>query len=185
MLEDVFDRIDKKLQARFPKAFSTLNRGTKLSELEKLENTIGYQLPNDIRSTLLWHDGQDGGPGLVNGFLLNSVKQITSGWSFYHKMGEELHPEVLRQPPGVLGDRAWNPEWLFLMRSGRETLCVDCTKSAATEKSGPVFLWETYMYDTDFTIAESWSDFLMAYSNKIGDSEEFLDSPGIRFSESF
>lgn len=138
-LDAIWERLEAALKAAAPEVKKSLRKGTTDAKLSKLGQQIGAELPADLRSTLLLHDGQkDDGDGIIpedfveewgGEFLLMPVAEIATAWAMWKELTDcgEFTGRVSNPGKGALAVW-WSPGWIpFATDGGGDYLCVDVT----------------------------------------------------------
>ena len=150
----VWVRLEASLKSVNLTAWKALRPGTTEARLGVLERTLGKPLPDDLRATLLRHDGQEDegeslfpwgfGSGWNNGhFVLMPVEVIEQHWREWHESvasgafdGNTTVPDVgVRQGWWCAG---WVP---FACDHGGTHLCVDLDPAAGGVVGQVVVVW--------------------------------------------
>jgi cell wall assembly regulator SMI1 len=119
-MDDVWARIEIWLSAHAPEILEILNKGTTTEDLEKLEHTLGYVLPDDLKTSLKIHNGQDqDAEGFLDSWELLSVERMLGRWTFlkeFYDAGEFAENSVSIK--GNLANEWWSPAWLPITDNG-------------------------------------------------------------------
>ena len=82
MIESVWVRIHKWLDANAPASYGKLRPGASSEAIQSAELAIGLNLPDDLRASYRLHDGQLDEPGLIGGegWCLLSLREMVEQW---------------------------------------------------------------------------------------------------------
>jgi cell wall assembly regulator SMI1 len=129
-------RLKKSLTATGPALKASLRKGTTEPKLGELEAALRVQLPADVRTSYLLHDGQkpgadglfpEGFADLDSDYVLLSLSEIQADWSCWKGMADQgnLAHRAANPDDGVRADW-WNPGWVpVASNGGGDSLCID------------------------------------------------------------
>ncbi|SPO00631.1 related to 1,3-beta-glucan synthase [Cephalotrichum gorgonifer] len=96
-------RIDAWAEENYPELFDQLCEGATANDLNELEHVLDCTLPQDVRESLMIHDGQERG-GMPTGILFSSMlldcEEIVQEWDNWRKVNQDiLYDTSLPKPP--------------------------------------------------------------------------------------
>jgi cell wall assembly regulator SMI1 len=111
-LTELLERSDRWLSKHRKRYFKGLRPGASAAECAALEKALGRPLPDELRTWLNWHNGQD--PDLIGAFVdsfaLMSSEDIA-------RAARELQTDK---------EEGWQPEWIPFLDDGQgDYLCLD------------------------------------------------------------
>jgi cell wall assembly regulator SMI1 len=121
-----WDRIEAWLAQHLPSA--QLNPPAAEDDIAALETKVGVRLPDDLRASLLRHDGEDvdDGPALAAGMPLLGVDGIDSEWTLWTDMQARGEFEAGPEPSTVIRTDEWfRRGWIPFAGSDGQDFCID------------------------------------------------------------
>jgi cell wall assembly regulator SMI1 len=113
-------RIEAWLEAQQEGLSARLAPGAREEDLAAAESKMGVRLPEDVRETLLRHDGEREHLGLFLGWMLMSLPYVLREWAF------ERWVERAPRARGPVKPVSWSPRWIPLLANGAgDFVCVD------------------------------------------------------------
>ncbi|KAH6892324.1 hypothetical protein B0T10DRAFT_528143 [Thelonectria olida] len=96
-------RIDSWADENYPELFDQLCEGATNNDLNELEHQLDLSLPQDVRDSLMAHDGQERG-GMPTGIIFSSMlldcEEIVQEWENWRKVNHQyLLESAARAPP--------------------------------------------------------------------------------------
>jgi cell wall assembly regulator SMI1 len=84
-MKAVWKRIHTWLDANAPESYGHLRPGASAEAIRSAEQTLGLDLPTDVKASYRIHDGQDSEPGLIGGegwclLPLQEMVELWRGW---------------------------------------------------------------------------------------------------------
>lgn len=144
-MRDIWDRLEKWLDANAPQVAETLQPGATEEQLGELETLLGTVLPSDLRESLLIHNGQidDSDVGFMNGQEFLSVDRIRSEWSVWKELLDNGEFSDSESDPGK-GIRSdwWNQFWVPLTYDGAGNhYCIDLAPGPGGKVGQMITMW--------------------------------------------
>lgn len=88
-----WDRIDAWAEDNYPELFDQLCEGATSNDLNELEHMLDCTLPQDVRESLMIHDGQERG-GMPTGIFFSSMlldcEEIVHEWENWRKVNQDV-----------------------------------------------------------------------------------------------
>jgi cell wall assembly regulator SMI1 len=123
------------LVAEFPEGARALNPGATDDELAALQAAIGVDLPEDYRTVLRIHNGQQADSvGLLWGNEFLSTTRIHSEWQVMKQLLDEGHfpHRSVSSPENAIKHDWWSPQWIPITSDGSGNLqCLDLSPGPA------------------------------------------------------
>ncbi|RYP59808.1 hypothetical protein DL769_008390 [Monosporascus sp. CRB-8-3] len=97
-------RIDRWTDENYPELFDQLGEGCTVNDLNELEHQLDCSLPQDVRDSLMIHDGQErpGIPcGIIFSCMLLDCEEIVQEWDQWRKVNHEFLLETNVVNPAV------------------------------------------------------------------------------------
>ena len=134
-MNDLLDRLQACIAARFPAMEADLNAGASDAGIDTFERAIGRPLPPPLRALYRWHDGQAGhaAPGLFFGLPFLPLSADLAHWNS-ETAGESVGDVSAYTclPPGTIRQAAASRAWIPLADdAGGAYLGVDLDPDAA------------------------------------------------------
>jgi cell wall assembly regulator SMI1 len=103
-MKAVWRRIHTWLDANAPENYGHLRPGASAEAIRAAEETMGLDLPADLRASYRIHDGQDSEPGLIGGegWCLLPLQKMVELWQRWSRS----HPKDARRVPVAWGAAA-------------------------------------------------------------------------------
>jgi len=98
-------RIERWLEDNYEELFENLGAGCTQNDLNELEHELDCSLPQDVRESIMIHDGQERGglpTGVVFGCMLLDCEEIVQEWAQWRR----THEEYLREPHAYAAPQA-------------------------------------------------------------------------------
>ncbi|PHH84206.1 hypothetical protein CDD83_2312 [Cordyceps sp. RAO-2017] len=95
-------RIDAWAEDNYPELFDQLCEGATTNDLNDLEHQLDCSLPQDVRESLMIHDGQERGgtpTGIVFGSMLMDCEEIVQEWETWRKVNQQFLLDAPSPPP--------------------------------------------------------------------------------------
>lgn len=86
-------RIDDWAEEHYPELFDQLGEGATTNDLNDLEHQLDCSLPQDVRQSLMIHDGQERGgipTGIIFGSMLMDCEEIVQEWETWRRVNSEF-----------------------------------------------------------------------------------------------
>lgn len=119
-----WDRIERWLQAHAPEVPPTLRPGASKMQIAAFEQATELALPEDVRESLLIHDGQEEShPGAIVGEPFDPLQKIESTLGYYRQLCEEyeqsdascgLDIDCTSYPVDAIRCRHFNWKWIAM-----------------------------------------------------------------------
>ncbi|OTA61043.1 SMI1/KNR4 family protein [Hypoxylon sp. EC38] len=97
-------RIDRWAEENYPELFDQLCEGCTENDLNELEHQLDCSLPQDVRDSLMVHDGQERGgipTGIIFGSMLLDCEEIVQEWDQWRKVNQQYLLETSVVKPAV------------------------------------------------------------------------------------
>jgi len=98
-----WQKIDSWAEEHYPELFDQLCEGCTINDLNELEHQLDCSLPQDVRESLMIHDGQERGgnpTGIIFGSMLLDCEEMVQEWDNWRKVNREfLHEASVAKPP--------------------------------------------------------------------------------------
>lgn len=97
-------RIDAWADENYPELFDQLCEGATNNDLNELEHQLDCSLPQDVRDSLIAHDGQERGgmpTGIIFGSMLLDCEEIVQEWENWRKVNHEYLLETSVAKPST------------------------------------------------------------------------------------
>ncbi|KAI0840291.1 cell wall assembly and cell proliferation coordinating protein [Hypoxylon sp. FL0890] len=97
-------RIDRWAEENYPELFDQLCEGCTENDLNELEHQLDCSLPQDVRDSLMVHDGQERGgipTGIIFGSMLLDCEEIVQEWDQWRKVNQQYLLETTVVKPAV------------------------------------------------------------------------------------
>lgn len=103
-IQHSWGRIDKWAEENYPELFDQLGEGATANDMNELEHQLDCTLPQDVRDSLMIHDGQERGgtpTGIIFGSMLMDCEEIVQEWEQWRRVNEQylLDAAANRPPP--------------------------------------------------------------------------------------
>lgn len=134
-------RIEKAISTHKRKLLASLRDAASPKALQVLEIAIGGPLPEDLKASLLVHDGQDIKTGIPlvppvrrgeGGYRLMAIEEIGDHWRMWKELSDKGEFRKLRcsADKEIQGGAWWQKGWIPLADNGAgDFLCVDLCPS--------------------------------------------------------
>lgn len=175
MNEQLIERLDNWLRLNRPDYYLHLLPGATDSEINKVEEALGVQLPASFKAFLKWKNGQDDDTKFLENYSLVSCNGILALWNSLNSWQEDGTFEV---------ENWWSRYWVpFLYDFTGNHVCID-TKGFLNGKPGQVIDYWHDEYSRDI-IHESFYKWLETvvlamesgtiYYGQDGEYSDYLD----------
>ncbi|KAI1076308.1 cell wall assembly and cell proliferation coordinating protein [Whalleya microplaca] len=97
-------RIDRWAEENYPELFDQLGEGCTENDLNELEHQLDCTLPQDVRDSLMVHDGQERGgnpTGIIFSHMLLDCEEIVQEWDQWRKVNHQYLLETTIVKPAV------------------------------------------------------------------------------------
>lgn len=172
-MQEIWERIEAWLKTHAPGAMNNLHEGATEEDTAQLEAKLGYQLPNDLRSSLFIHNG--------------TVSCFADGWELLGTDGiwreQQIQLQVLHGLQEEAGETEgeeriwwWYPHWIPLASFGNgDLLCVEVDPTSGEQFGQIIEFWhEAY----SMWVAPNFQAVLSAFANHLEAGEYALDEFG-------
>ncbi|KJZ71750.1 hypothetical protein HIM_08835 [Hirsutella minnesotensis 3608] len=95
-------RIDAWAEENYPELFDQLCEGATTNDLNDLEHQLDCSLPQDVRESLMIHDGQERGgnpTGIIFGSMLMDCEEIVQEWETWRKVNQQFLLDAANAQP--------------------------------------------------------------------------------------
>ncbi|KAI9149332.1 Glucan synthesis regulatory protein [Paramyrothecium foliicola] len=102
-------KIDNWAEENYPELFDQLCEGATDNDLNDLEHQLDCSLPQDVRQSLMVHDGQERGgtpTGIIFGSMLLDCEEIVQEWETWSRVSNQIlleQPAKPKVPPKTTG----------------------------------------------------------------------------------
>ena len=165
-----WERLHAFFKSEAPDYYKALNRPAKVSDIKRLEDSIGCELPADLKGSLRIHDGQDDWSyGVVYGLPLMSVdviqRSLLAEMNFDQNANANVYPSF---PLRCVHPLEWHCGWIPLASdSGGNYLGVDLVPDVrGTTGQVIVFGRDERIHPV---LANSWAQFLCDLADELED----------------
>jgi len=159
-----------KLKVQLDQVFSPfLNPPASEEEIQKVENEMAIQFPDELRAFYLLHNGEkEGGPGLFFGLPFLSLNDVLQEWQIWAQLEEEyaLEGASYSVPTGYIKERYINRNWIPISKDfGGNNIGIDVDP----DHKGRIGQIINFGRDEEikYVIANQLSDFLLFISETI------------------
>ncbi|KAG6041128.1 hypothetical protein E4U41_005931 [Claviceps citrina] len=97
-----WQRIDSWAEENYPELWDQLGEGATVNDLNDLEHQLDCSLPQDVRESLMVHDGQERGgrpTGIIFGSMLMDCEEICQEWETWRKVNQQFLLETTTIKP--------------------------------------------------------------------------------------
>lgn len=97
-------KIDAWAEENYPELFDQLCEGATANDLNDVEHQLDCSLPQDVRDSLMIHDGQERGgrpTGIIFGSMLLDCEEIVQEWETWRKVNHQYLSEASERKPAV------------------------------------------------------------------------------------
>ncbi len=122
-MEEIWRSIDIWLQKNAPRVFSDLLPGAASDEIESIELELKFPLPEDFKTSLTIHDGQDGRFRLVEPWELIPTNGLVSESQQMIGIFRERQDYLTIETLGSVKPMIWNEGWIPFAADGAGNLC--------------------------------------------------------------
>jgi cell wall assembly regulator SMI1 len=153
-ITSLWRRLEVALSAHVPQAVAALQKGASEATVRRLEATLGGPLPEDLKASLLVHNGQR--PPYMSEVLFNNeyllpCNQIASTWAVRNEVADDLRGG---EPSAGHTAEWWDPIFIPVTESDGSGFCVHRITGAvyyhnnSDQMTGPLFEnWSTMLSD--------------------------------------
>ncbi|KAM4056288.1 SMI1 / KNR4 family protein [Hirsutella rhossiliensis] len=95
-------KIDAWAEENYPELVDQLCEGATTNDLNDLEHQLDCSLPQDVRDSLMIHDGQERGgnpTGIIFGSMLLDCEEIVQEWETWRKVNQQFLPDMANAQP--------------------------------------------------------------------------------------
>ena len=99
-----WDRIDSWAEENYPELFDQLGEGATANDLNDLEHQLDCSLPQDVRESIMAHDGQERGgmpTGIIFGSMLMDCEEIVQEWDQWRRVNHQFLLETSVSSPSI------------------------------------------------------------------------------------
>ncbi|KAG5948462.1 hypothetical protein E4U53_006285 [Claviceps sorghi] len=97
-----WQRIDSWAEENYPELWDQLGEGATPNDLNDLEHQLDCSLPQDVRESLMVHDGQERGgrpTGIIFGSMLMDCEEIAQEWETWRRVNQQYLLEIATAKP--------------------------------------------------------------------------------------
>lgn len=126
-MEELWERFELWLSTHAKDLSSELHDGATEWEIEESEATIALDFPQDLKDSLLIHDGGQPGNGLIGDWELLCLREMTAtAIDMEEGVEEGLFGANNNEASNKVKGYWWNPNWIPIVSSGsRQYICID------------------------------------------------------------
>lgn len=172
-IDRAWARLEAWLSAAAPKKSKKLEPPAQPAELDALEQEVGAPLPDELRRSLLRHDGLPKLPDFFPGsYTLCSVKQMRAALADTREAARREWSAERAVAHGPVRAAGWDPMWLPLTSGeGRYYLCVDLNPPPEGTRGQII---EVGRHEDRSWVTSSWAEYLESVTTKLmGDDYAF------------
>jgi cell wall assembly regulator SMI1 len=149
MIAESWRRIENWLRAHDPGTLATLRPGATPEALAATEAALGVALPDDLRASILLHDGQERStttqalPALIEGVEFLSLDEMRVQWAIWQELlaDGEFDRVTSDASAGVRPDW-WNARWIPLTYDGSGNhYCADLDPAPGGTAGQIITMW--------------------------------------------
>ncbi|MFB4282289.1 SMI1/KNR4 family protein [Nonomuraea sp. MTCD27] len=168
-------RLDRWLARNAPRTYRELNPPAEPTDIARAEARMGVRFPDDLKASLLRHDGAKFGKGsFFFVYRLTPVKEIVNDWKVSCEVAEDVMPSGAKEPKGYVDPEGfwWHGSAIpFAMDGGGDNLVLD-----GKGRVGHFF------HEDGLSFTSSWAwpsyvDFLEDVADALESGEPLRDSP--------
>lgn len=131
--DNLIERLDKWLRENRPDYYLHLKPRATIEEVTKLENTLGLQLPIELKKFLYWKNGQDDDSKFLENWTLLSCEDILAFWQSLTEWQENGTFDV---------ENWWNRNWIpFLYDDTGNNVCIDMAGMFGGKPGQILYYW--------------------------------------------
>ncbi len=126
-IEGTWDDFTQAVRSRSSAGCRHLRGPATTSQLDAVEAALACRLPPDFRASVLLHDGEAQGGGLIGGWRLLPLRNVVVAWQEWKELleGGDFAGAVAMPGPGVQGVW-WHPQWIPITENGAgDNHCLD------------------------------------------------------------
>lgn len=174
-VDAAWTRLDRWLARHAPRTYQELNPPAKPRDIADAEARMGVRFPDDLKASLLRHDGAKFGKGsFFFVYRLTPVDEIVNDWKISCEVAEDAAPSGSKEPKGYVDPEGfwWHGSAIpFAMDGGGDNLVLD-----GKGRVGHFF------HEEGLTFEGSWAwpsylDFLEDVADALESGEPLRDSP--------
>jgi cell wall assembly regulator SMI1 len=164
LVRESWETIRRFLSREFPSLTTSLLPGATSSEIDALEKQLTFKLPEDLRTSLMVHNGQTGDSGLFDVKSLLSCSDLLSEYrmatEIYNGIGP-AHPSARPTTSRIETSVGWGKGWVPFAGFQTSFVVADCLPPDGQD-FGQIF--ETDYQVPSEVLYESFSDWLAHYA---------------------
>jgi cell wall assembly regulator SMI1 len=168
-MHKIWQHIDTWLQANALTVYNQLQQAANPQFLSSLETQVGYTLPDDLKKSLLIHDGMNDPTYLIDDmWYLFGIKEIGFNWALQKQLLDNgiFDDNVCERVDKGIRPQWWNVKWLPIMGNGSGDLyCIDLDPTAAGTGGQIIEVWHDM--DNRSLIAPSYRDLLQQFADDL------------------
>jgi cell wall assembly regulator SMI1 len=145
-MNDTWIRLERWLEKHDPILLDTLNGPATAAALDQAARHLGVQLPEDLRASLLRHEGQSDTPGLMD-WRLFCLDEVVGEWNTYQE--DSVGPYAAAMAASVTPHRGirdvyWSPRWVPVAGLGSsDVVCVDLDPAPGGVAGQVIMRWKS------------------------------------------
>lgn len=124
-ISSIWKDIEDWYRVHAPVVYQDLREGATPEKIEELENQIGLVLPEDLKVSLMLHNGSVG----FHDYRYLTTEGIYRNWSRMNELKEEgvfSQNTISEVNEGIIKNTWWNSHWIpFAEDSGGNMICID------------------------------------------------------------
>lgn len=179
-VKSTWARIDKWLSKHLPNVQKSLNRGATKRQIKDFETLTRRVLPDDVKESLLIHNGQaDVTTGVIFGLQLMPLDQMAGSWECVRPFEEDgsESSRVKSLPKGAVQRCENHPGWIPMTHDWSGSHIGIDTAQGITGNWGQVINFGRSEY-THVAISSSWRDFLADFMDELANENFNLEDTG-------
>jgi cell wall assembly regulator SMI1 len=164
-MENLWNQIEDWLRLNALRVLDDLLPGINVSGIRILEEKIGFELPEDFKTSLEIHNGQDGRFRLLSQWEIIPVDGILLEIDQMQEVFENSADTAI-ETRGAVKDNLWNSAWIpFASDGSGNFLCIDMDPPENGIK-GQIILWAS---DPPYVevVSQSYRDWLAQFLNDL------------------
>lgn len=127
-MDEIFNKFKAWLKSNYEEGLNDLNPPATDSDIQELEQALGFSLPKDLAHCLRIHNGQGScAGGLFDGAEFLSCSRILDEWHVWKGLAEDgFFEDNQAEPDTGIKEDWWNSKWIpFTYNGTGDHYCVD------------------------------------------------------------
>ena len=163
-MESEIEKFKEWLKLNYPEGFDDLNPPITKEEVEELQSTLGFSIPNELLELLKIHNGQKGNAGwLFDGQEFLSSSRIIDEWKVWKGLLDGGNFDgFCSEPEKGIKDDWWNDKWVpFTYNGCGDHFCIDADPDVGGNFGQVITMWHDA--GERERLAPSLADWLKSY----------------------